>query len=216
MGLRPLNLFCARTSQKACRCGSCGCSHPADTRSERTGKAAVDKTTERGSMNQIDSTNKFLATYNAIENHFKSRLNEDGPGFRKLADRYADKFGMRQQDVRALRAFAELRNLLTHVEYFNGKPIAQPTAAVVTSIEALRDKILRPPTVLSTLKNRPVVQFAPQEPIRTVLDAMRKFNYSQFPVYASGSYRGLLTTNCVGRWLADRLATDELVESGKR
>ena len=164
-------------------------------------------------MDQIDGTSRFLAAYNAIENHFKSRLGDDVPGFRSLAEKYADKFGMAGEDRRVIRIFGDLRNVMTHTAYYQGKPIAVPVAGIVTSIESLRDKILRPPTVLGVLPHRPVVRFSPEEPISAVLDAVRKHDYSQFPIYEGRDYRGLLTTNCIGRWLADRLATDELAAS---
>jgi hypothetical protein len=164
-------------------------------------------------VDKVDSPGKFLAAFNAIENHLRSRLNDDVSGFRKLAEKYADKFDMRRQDLRALRVFADLRNVMTHSEYYDGKPIAVPVAGIVTSIETLRDKIRCPPTVLGILPHRPVVRFSPEDPIRAVLEEVRKHDYSQFPIYEGHSYLGLLTTNCVGRWLADRLVTDELAES---
>ena len=50
-------------------------------------------------MVQMDSTTRFMAAFNAVENHFRLRLNDEVSGFRKLADRYADKFGMRPVDA---------------------------------------------------------------------------------------------------------------------
>ncbi|OBH31702.1 hypothetical protein A9X03_07110 [Mycobacterium sp. E1715] len=164
-------------------------------------------------MDQIDGASRFLAAFNAIENHFKSRLGDDVSGFRGLAEKYADKFGMGREDRRAIRIFGELRNVMLHTEYYQGKPIAVPVPGIVSGIETLRDKILSPPTVLGVLPRRPIVRFSPGDPISAVLDEVRKHNYSQFPIYEGHSYCGLLTTNCVGRWLADRLATDELAES---
>jgi len=120
---------------------------------------------------------------------------------------------MGREDRRAIRIFGDLRNVMLHTQYYQGKPIAVPVAGIVTSIEGLRDKILHPATVLGVLPHRPVVRFSPEEPISAVLDEVRKHNYSQFPIYGEHSYCGLLTTNCIGRWLADRLATDELVAS---
>jgi CBS domain-containing protein len=154
-----------------------------------------------------------LGAFNAIENHFRRRLNDEKPGFRRLADVYADKFNMRPAALRLLYVCADLRNAIVHTNYFNGKPIAQPNAVIVDIIESLRDKIIQPATVWGTLERRAVVVFAPDDPISSVLYAVRKHNYSQFPIYDRDSYRGLLTTNCVGRWLADRLTTDELAES---
>src|SRR4051794_29574507 len=63
---------------------------------------------ERIHVDQIDNTARFMAAFNAIENHFKFRLNDEVSGFGKLAGRYADKFGVLPADARALRVFAEL------------------------------------------------------------------------------------------------------------
>jgi hypothetical protein len=155
----------------------------------------------------------FLAAFNLIENHFRSRLSDDYSGFRQLAEKYADKYGLRTQDMRALRTFADLRNFLVHNEYYNGKPVADPVPGIIAAIQDLRDKILKPPLVLSVLPHRPISQFSPGDPVSAVLDAVRKHDYSQFPIYDGQSYSGLLTTNCIGRWLADRLLTEELAES---
>ncbi len=164
-------------------------------------------------MEQSDSTAKFLAAFNAIENHFKFRLSDDVSKFTPLAEKYADKFGMRPHDLRTLRVYAQLRNFLAHNDYYDGKPIAQPVAGIVQEIEALRDKVLRPPTVLSVLPHRSLVRFSPDDPVSSVLDEVRKNDYSQFPIYDGHAYRGLLTTNCIGRWLASRLASVGLVET---
>jgi len=158
-------------------------------------------------------TGDFLAAFNVIENHFRSRLSDDNSGFRQLADKYADKFGLRTQDTRALRMYADLRNFLVHNEYYNGKPVADPVPEIVAAIQDLRDKILKPPRVLSALPHRPISQFSPGDPVSAALNAVRKHDYSQFPIYDGPSYRGVLTTNCIGRWLADRLFTEELAES---
>ncbi|MGO8966914.1 CBS domain-containing protein [Mycobacterium sp.] len=158
-------------------------------------------------------TSDFLAAFNQIENHFRSRLSDDHSGFRQLADKYADKYGLRTQDMRALRMFADLRNFLVHNEYYNGEPVADPVPGIIAAIQGLREKILQPPLVLSVLPHRPISQFSPGDPVSSVLDAVRKHDYSQFPIYNRPSYCGLLTTNCIGRWLADRLLTEELAES---
>jgi hypothetical protein len=158
-------------------------------------------------------TNEFLAAFNAIENHFRSKLNDDHSRFRQLAAMYADKYDLRKQELDALGTYADLRNFLAHNEYYGGKPIAEPVPGIVAAIKNLRDKIIRPPTVLSVLPHRPIYQFSPNDPISAVPDAVRKHDYSQFPIYEDTNYRGLLTTNCIGRWLADRLRTVELAES---
>ncbi|MHD0279564.1 hypothetical protein [Rhodococcus aetherivorans] len=66
--------------------------------------------------------------------------------------------------------------------------------------------------MLRVLPQRPLATFEPADPLQAVLEEVRLHNYSQFPIYEHRTYRGLLTTNCVARWLAHRFARDELVE----
>jgi hypothetical protein len=93
-----------------------------------------------------------------------------------------------------------------------GKPIADPVPEVVERIESLRDKIISPPTVLSVVPHA-VISFGPDDPLSSVLEEIRNHNYSQFPIYEDDQFRGLLTTNCIARWLAKGLSTVGLVET---
>jgi CBS domain-containing protein len=154
-----------------------------------------------------------LAAFTAIERHFKSRLNDDDAPFADLVELYAQRFAISTPDRDALHTFRRLRNLLVHNRSPRGGAVAEPVAEVVEAIERARQRILNPPTVLQTLEHRPVVHFSPSDAISSVLDEVRKEGYSQFPIYESGKFRGLLTANCISRWLADRLATVGLVES---
>lgn len=156
---------------------------------------------------------RFLAAFNEIENHFKSRLGDRETGFMQLARQYRDKSGLRRQEMDALQGYAELRNLLVHGRYQGGAPMAEPSAGTLAAIERLRDQIIRPPTALSVLPNRNVCLFESDEPVSAVLEAVLAYEFSQFPVFEGGKYCGLLTTNCIARWLADRFGNIELAEA---
>lgn len=163
-------------------------------------------------MTEISGANRFMEAFNAIENHLKTRLNDDISPFMQLAETYVRSYGI-PQELPALRAFASLRNALVHNNYYGGKPVAEPVPAVVERIEALADKIIRPPTVMHVLPHRTVASFDPHDPVSSVLEEIRDNDYSQFPIYEDKSYRGLLTTNCIARWLAHGLSTVGLVET---
>jgi hypothetical protein len=77
---------------------------------------------------------------------------------------------------------------------------------VVEQIEKLREQIMAPPTALRVLGSMEVCIAAPHERINRVLEHVRRFDYSQLPVYDNGRYVALLTTNAIARWLAKQLA----------
>jgi hypothetical protein len=66
---------------------------------------------------------------------------------------------------------------------------------------------------VSVLPQRTVAYFDAHDPLSSVLEEIRKNDYSQFPIYEGKSFRGLLTTNCIARWLANGLSTVGLVET---
>ncbi|MFV2108133.1 CBS domain-containing protein [Micromonospora sp. LOL_015] len=73
----------------------------------------------------------------------------------------------------------------------------------MAEIRNLWTQISSPPSALSVLDHREVCQVHPEDLIGVALDHVRRFNYSQLPVYDQSGYIGILTTNAIGRWLAD-------------
>lgn len=43
------------------------------------------------------------------------------------------------------------------------------------------------------------------EPVSVALEYVRQFDFSQLPVYESGEYVGILTTNTIARWIAQQI-----------
>lgn len=162
---------------------------------------------------------QFLGTFNEIEGHLRDSLQcGDHVPFGDMVRTYADQHRLPREHVKALNVFASLRNAISHQNYYGGRPIAEPVAEVVDQIVQLKDQILRPPMALTCLGRREVSVTAPDSPISAVLEVVRRYDYSQVPVYGGDGYTGLLTTNCIARWLADRLervtlADDEPVEA---
>ena len=154
---------------------------------------------------------QFLGAFNEIEGHFRDSLQcEERVSFKTMIGTYEQQYHLTTEQVRALQAWARLRNAISHDLYFDGRPIAEPAAQVVDEISKLRDLILSPPLLWDCLDRRSVSVTNPGTPIRTVLEMVRLHDYSQVPVYGDKRYVGLLTTNCIARWLADRLATSTL------
>jgi predicted transcriptional regulator len=153
---------------------------------------------------------QFLTAFNEIEDCFRMALGVDEHvEFGQLVRAYADKkrLTFRQRDT--LLAFASLRNAITHGRYYDGNPIAEPVPEVVDQIEQLRDLIKSPPKALNVLGAMDVCLASPNEPISAVLEHVRRFDYSQLPVYNETGCVGILTTNAIARWLAHQLSTNK-------
>jgi CBS domain. len=165
-----------------------------------------------GASGHVTLGSRFLSAFNDIENHIRAALGaSEDVSFAHLMPRYASEKRMQHQHREALRAFTRLRNAISHEQYYDGHPIAEPIEDVVVQIERLRDLIESPPRALTNHPRRDVRIARPSEPISAVLSVVRKYRYSQLPVYkASGEYVALLTTNAIACWLANQLEDPEL------
>jgi predicted transcriptional regulator len=85
-------------------------------------------------------------------------------------------------------------------------PIAEPIPEIVEEIRRLRELIKFPPKALSVLEEMDVCTIQMTEPISYALEHVRQYDFSQIPVYDSGRYVGILTTNTISRWLAQQIA----------
>lgn len=161
----------------------------------------------------MDNAERFLDTFNAIESHFKRKLVDDNSTFVSLLERYDKKFVLGPRSVEGLKEYARLRNVIVHsARGRDGRVIADPRPDVVTDIERIRDTITRPKLALEAVGNGKPCLFASTDPLKQVLEAIHKRDYSQFPIYDGGRYQGILTTNCIARWLSAQLRADEIVE----
>jgi predicted transcriptional regulator len=153
---------------------------------------------------------RFLRAFNEIEDSFRSELGlADNEDFAQLARAYSEKYWLPTSHRDALRAFRELRTAIVHGRYFGDRPIAEPVPEVVDEIECLRDLIKSPPAALAILGGRDVCMTRRDEPIRAALEHVRRFDYSQLPVYENHGYAGILTTNTIARWLAHQLVQNQ-------
>lgn len=148
---------------------------------------------------------RFLAAFNDIEGHFRAVLRAgDHVDFGQLVRDYTAKKRLPYQYVDALRVCASLRNAISHGRFYEGRPIADPVEYVVVQIELLREQILAPQKAYVVLGPMNVRVARPADPIAAVLEHVRRFDYSQLPIYDDNGYVGILTTNTIARWLADQ------------
>lgn len=157
---------------------------------------------------------QFLGAFNEIEGHFRHVLQRDeGATFKSMLGDYAQEYFLPEEQRRFLRDMSALRNAISHGPYYGGLPIAEPNPRFVDEICRLRHLILKPPLAWDCLDlgRRKVSATTLDTPIRAVLELVHRYDYSQVPVYGAKRYVGLLTTNCIARWLADRMDNTALI-----
>lgn len=157
----------------------------------------------------------FLAAFNAIEKFLRSELSaKRSDGFSWMARLAAKKGILTREQSDALQEFADLRNAISHGEYDNLRPIAEPLPETVAEIERIRDRLLAPTLALDVVEHQRVVSFSPDTDIHEPLAVIASEGLAQFPVYEDGECVGLLTTNAIARWLAAELRADDTIATG--
>lgn len=105
-----------------------------------------------------------------------------------------------------LMAFAGLRNAIAHNRYQGGRPIATPLPETVEKAQKILSQLERPALALS-LAHTPIM-FDESDGLQASLVQMAAGRLSQAPVTAAGTYRCMVTTNAVARWLAANIDAD--------
>ncbi len=144
----------------------------------------------------------FLTAYNRIDDELRRRLKlKDHQSFRSAVDMFAKRNRWWHEDAEAMRAFAELRNMVVHDRFDSFRYLSVPSAEVVQEIEAIAQSLLRP--VLSGDRfRRKVFTVDIGDSVTHALAVFRNEDISQLPAYAGDDFKGLITGNSVLRWLA--------------
>ena len=157
----------------------------------------------------------FLAAFNSIEKFLRTELDAKRSDSFSWMARLAAKKGIVALDQsETLQEFADLRNAISHGEYDNLRPIAEPLPETVAEIERIRDSLLAPTLALEVVEHQRVVTFSPDADIHEPLGIIASEGLTQFPVYEGGECVGLLTTNAIARWLAAELREDDTIAAG--
>jgi CBS domain-containing protein len=149
---------------------------------------------------------QFLGMFAEIENCMKLELGKrQNMRFIDLAREYIQVHNLPTSYLVSLQTYAALRNAIDHNSHRGAYPIAEPIPEIVEEIRRLRDKIKAPPEAIAVLPEMDVYSVHSGEPVSVALEYVRQFDFSQLPVYESGQYVGILTTNTIARWLAQQI-----------
>ena len=174
-----------------------------------------DNNGDQDAQNSARPSNRavpFLAAFNEIESFLRSALDaKKTDGFNWMVSKAEKRHIVTTGQANDLKEFAGLRNAISHGEYQDYRPIAEPLPEAVAEIEAIRDQLLHPALAIDVIGHQDVITFSPDEDIHEALHAIRDTGISQFPIYDDKQCRGVQTTNTIARWLADELGEDDSI-----
>ena len=155
---------------------------------------------------------RFFAAFNEIEQFLRQAIGaKNSDSFWWIVDRAHDKHLMSKRQAEQLKDFSNLRNAIAHGRYYDGEPIATPHPQVLEQLENLQRLLTDPPTAQSLLSEREVTTLSPDADILEALALIDRTGYSQIPIYDSGVFQALLTTNVIARWVAADLSDDGVI-----
>ena len=103
-----------------------------------------------------------------------------------------------------------IRNLIAHEN--SRKFYAYPNEYTLKKLKKLLEGIKTPIYVNNIIKNTPIT-FDVKQSILEVINAIKKYKISQFPVYKDKIFVGVVSTNTVSFWLSNIINIDgELIE----
>ena len=149
---------------------------------------------------------EFEKEFNKIESYLKRYLNVDKyVRFYDLINQAKDKNYVIRNKEHVLKYLGDLRNTVIHQKGLENYAI--PTKNAISELKEINKKLTKPKKVYDLIKNK-VTIINVNDLLIEVLNEIKKFDYSQFPVYDEHGYIGLLTNNSISRWLSKNIDSD--------
>lgn len=145
----------------------------------------------------------FLISFNRIEKWLRKQLDfPSNMGVSEMIRRMKKKTDFPITDFEYdLVEFSQLRNAIVHNKIEKDFIIAEPNQWAVDRILEIEEKLMHPKTVQSYIGGK-VKVFEATIPLKEILHIIVEKEYSQFPIYQNGKFRGLITTRGLGMWFA--------------
>ncbi|WP_394238324.1 CBS domain-containing protein [Niallia oryzisoli] len=107
-----------------------------------------------------------------------------------------------------LYQFAKLRNAMVHDKREIGYYIAEPHEDIVNQIEQIAYFFDQPFYALK-IASKPV-HFSDKTTLKEVVQGIKEYSYSQFPIYQEGECIGLLRAGSILEWIANNLVQNSI------
>lgn len=160
---------------------------------------------------------EFLSSFNRIEKWFREQSsNPTSMGFsemvRRLSRKKDSQISLFQDD---LLQMAQLRNAIVHEQISTDFVIAEPNEWAVNRISEIEKALISPETVLPRFSKK-VTGFDVNISIKEILSIVARKQYSQFPIYDEGIFKGLITVRGLGIWLAVESSKGDIQLEGRK
>lgn len=157
---------------------------------------------------RVERAERFIVAFNKIEKYFTQQLDDTSyvPFFRAVL-RLRKKNAIVNRYHNDLLEYSELRNAIVHNRTEVNYTIADPHIEIVEAIEKIADEMTAPKLVIPTFaKTLKVLQA--DLTVKEILNVIRETKFTQFPIYRSKQFVGLLTDKKVLHWIAHHMNGD--------
>lgn len=147
------------------------------------------------------NSDHYLASFNTIDKYLRGIIKAPNYiSFYRAVDISSETNAAVRRYKDDLREFANLRNAIVHEKTDVTYVIAEPHDATVERIQFIQNEVCKPQSVIPLFK-REVTKFTVDDTLVDLLKTIKKYNYTQFPIYDANHFVGLLTENGITRWL---------------
>ena len=151
---------------------------------------------------------RFIVAFNKIEKYFDQQIRDTRyVPFHRAVQRLRKSNPIVSHYQQHLLEFSELRNAIVHERTGHEYTIADPHDDIVELIEKIEQELTAPETV-GNLFGKTLRTIQADLTIEEVLNIIKETTFSQFPVYISKQFIGLLTDKCILHFIAQRMNGD--------
>ncbi|OZI11050.1 hypothetical protein CEW92_13650 [Bacillaceae bacterium SAS-127] len=145
---------------------------------------------------------RFEVAFNRIHQQLKQLVPKQAQhSFIEILHTSAQQHAVVRTHLDELKQFAKLRNAIVHQKTEAHSYIAEPHEEIVKRIEQIDALIAKPADALS-IASKPVRTVELHTSLTEVLQMIKQFSYSEYPVFTKGGCKGLLTGKDILKWMA--------------
>ncbi len=140
----------------------------------------------------MDNAQRFLDGYKRLEEELIRRYDYDEKYGSPVVRFMNDKEGRQFRDK--LDLCREIRNFLSHHSELEGTPVVQPSDAIISFLEEVREFVCRPPLALPyATQFCDILKTSLNQRVQPLMKKMQKLGFSHVPVLDSGTFIGVFS-----------------------
>lgn len=157
----------------------------------------------------MDRAADFIQLFNRVEKYLSQLVNpEKFLPFWKLVDVASNQNAAVRANTAALKQFAMLRNAILHDADYPPHIVAVPSEEALLKFTRVVQEVTDPDPLIPTFEAR-LHCFNYSDTLITVLDFMRKHDFSQVLVTNSEGRLRMLTVEGITKWFADHMGSSQ-------